>query len=421
MELVLTAIYIWIIWLVWYKYKWLKPTIVWKVLWPSFLVAAIALELIALGQYCPYSKNAFVWTYVYQMAPEYGGIVQEVYAEPNKPMKKGDKLFQMDPTRWQAEVDDSAAQLAAAKQNVKIMKAALDEAEASLLSARQQEKVLLAAREADQADIERISSDLKISREELAQYIAAANAISKLKVEEAQGQTNSLAAQLKQAQAKLAQTGAQLTQLKIGGIPQAEAAKDQASLAYNSKIGGEFTGVAQAQAQLDGHQFILDSTTIVAPSDGYVVNLDLQAGVEIRLKNQVMTFVNGEPDKYWVVGIVPQFGLQRVQPGDRAEVMLKLYPSKVFDAEVVDVIWATGEAQIKATADLEDLATFAGGEEGGKFYAVKFALKNLPKGFQPRFGASGKAAIYPKSAPAALVLLRRLEIRMDSWISYLYR
>jgi multidrug resistance efflux pump len=423
MEIVITAIYIWIIWLIWYKFKWLKPNLVWKVIWPSLLVAAIVLELISLGQYCPYSKNSFVWTYVYQMAPEYGGIVKQVYAEPNKPMKKGDKLFQMDPTRWQAKVNDSAAQLAAAKQNVKIMKAALDESEANLLSVRQQEKVLLAASAADKADIERISSDLKVSREELAQYTEAAksSAVSKLKVEEAQGQADSLAAQLKQAEAKLAETGAQLTQLKIGGIPQAVAARDQASLAYHSKIGGEFTGVAQAQAQLDRHQFSLDSTTIVAPSDGYVVNLDLQAGVEIQMKDRVMTFVNGEPDKYWVVGIVPQFGLQRVKPGDRAEVMLKLYPSKVFDAEVVDVIWATGEAQIKETADIEDLATFGGGEAGGNFYAVKLALKNIPDGFQPRFGASGKSAIYPKSAPAFLVLLRQLEIRMDSWISYLYR
>ncbi|GAH04646.1 unnamed protein product, partial [marine sediment metagenome] len=269
----------------------------------------------------------------------------------------------------------------------------------------------------------RIRSNLEVSKTELAQYLGAArsNAVSKLKVEEAQGQVDSQTAELKRAEAKLSETQAQGTQLKIGGIPQAEAAREQASLAYNSRIDGEFTGVAQAQAELDKHQSILDSTTIVAPSDGYVVNLDLQPGVEIRLKDQVMSFVNGEPDNYWVVGIVPQFGLQRVQPGDRAEVMLKLYPSQVFEAEVVNVVWATGEAQITETSQLPDLPTFGGGESGGDYYAVKLTLKNLPAGFQPRFGASGKAAIYPKSAPAALVLLRQLEIRMDSWVSYLYR
>jgi len=47
-----------------------------------------------------------------------------------------------------------------------------------------------------------------------------------------------------------------------------------------------------------------------------------------------MTFVNSKPDEYWVIGTVPQFGMQRVQKGDAAEVMLKLYPSQVFDAEV---------------------------------------------------------------------------------------
>lgn len=423
MELVITALYIWGIWLIWYKFKWLKPNVAWKVTWPSLWVAVIALELISLGQFCPYSRNAFVWTYVYQMAPEYGGIVKEVQAVANSPMKKGDTLFQMDPTRWQAEVDDYSAQLAAAKQNVKIMKATLAEAEANLVGVQLQEKVLLATTDEDNADIERITTNLELSKTVLLQYLAAAksNAVSKLTVEQARGQVDSLTAELEQARAKLAASQATLTQLKLGGIPEAEAARDQASLAYNSKIGGEFTEVAQIQAQLDKHQFILDSTTIVAPSDGYVVNLDLQAGVEIQMKGRVMSFVNADPDKYWVVGVVPQFGMQRIKPGDPAEVMLKLYPARVFQAEVINVIWATGEAQVTETADLPHLANFGGGEEGGNYYAVKLALKNLPNGFHPRFGASGKATIYPKSAPDALVLLRKLEIRMDSWISYLYR
>ena len=423
MELVITAIYIWIIWLVWYKYKWLKVTIVWKVVWPSLLVAAISLELIALGQYCPSSKNAFVATYVYEMAPEYGGIVKEVYVEANQPVKKGDKLFQMDTTQWQATVDDYAAQLAAAKQNVKINKAALDEAEANLLSVRQQEKVLLATTDLDKANIERITDLLAVSKAELLQYVEGAKtgAVSKLKVEEAQGQVDSQTAELKQAQAKLAETGAQLTQLKIGGIPQAEAARDQAALTYNSKIGGEFTDVAQAQALLDKYQYILDSTTMVAPTDGYAVSLDLQPGVEVRLKAKVMAFVEGDPAKHWVVAVVPQFGMHRVKPGDRAEVMLKMYPGKVFDAEVIDVIWATGEAQVRQSATIQNLKRFGGGEFGGNFYAVKMAVKNLPEGVELRFGASGEAAIYPESAPEFLALLRRLEIRMSSWMSYLYQ
>ncbi len=423
MELVITALYIWVIWLVWYKFKWLKPNIVWKVTWPSLWVAAISLELISLGQFCPYGKNAFIWTFVYQMAPEYGGIVTEVPAKPNVPMKKGDTLFQMDPTPWEYDVRMYSAQLAQAKEDVKESKAALDEAEADLISARQQEKVLLAAVDAAKADVERASAELKISQEELAQFQGAdrTNSVAKLKLENAQNTVNSQKAELDQSRANVREAKAQLTQLKIGGIPKAQAARDKAELAYNSKIDGEFTEVAQIQAQLDKANYQVKSTTLVAPVDGYVVDLNLQPGVEIRMKQQVLTFVDGDPGKYWVVAVVPQFGLQRVRPGDPAEVMLKLYPSEIFKAEVVDVVWATGEAQAATSASLPNLATLGGGESGGNFYAVKLALKDVPAGFTPRFGASGKAAIYPKVAPDVLVLLRRLEIRMDSWVSYLYR
>ncbi|MGJ8673902.1 HlyD family secretion protein [Rubritalea sp.] len=423
MELIITAIYIWIIWLIWYKFKWLKPNIVWKVSWPSLLVAAISLELICLGQFCPYSEKSFITTYVYQMAPEYGGMVKEVYAKPNTPIKKGEKLYQMDPTQWQAELDGAEASLAAAKQVVKENKAALDAAEAALLGVKQQEKVLDANLVEDAADIQRLTAELKTAQLELSQYQDAAKngGISKLTVERSKEKVDSQTAELQSAEAKKTLTMAQLTQLKVGSIPQAEATREKADLAYNSKINGEFTEVAQAQAQVDKYQYIVDDTTIVAPTDGYVVDMDLQPGVEIRLKQGVMTFVNSEPGEYWVIGRVPQFGMQRVQKGDTGEVMLKLYPSMIFEAEVLDVIWATGEAQITPTANLPDLASLGGGEFGGSFYAVKMGLKNLPEGFTPHFGASGRSAIYPESAPAFLVLLRKLEIRMDSWVSYLYR
>jgi multidrug resistance efflux pump len=380
MELVITAIYVLLIWLIWYKWKVLKVTVLWMIIWPSLWVAAISAELISLGQFCPYGRTAFVWTYVYQLSPEYGGIVTEVYAKPNVSMEKGDKLFQMDATPWEYDVNRYAAALAGAKQNVKVMKASVDEAS---------------------ANVKQIQASLKISEAELAQYTQAAkaNAVAKIKLEEITDTVQSQKAELEGAQAALA----------------------KAQLSYNSMIDGEHTEVAELQARLDKANYDVAQTTIVAPTNGYVVDMNLQAGVEVRLKQQVMTFVEGDLDKYWIMAKVPQFGVKRIKPGDNAEVMLKMYPSEVFEAEVVEVIWATGEAQAQTGAVLPSLATLGGGEFGGQFYAVKLSLVNEPADYVPRFGASGQVAIYPESAPDFLVLLRRLEIRMDSWISYLYR
>ena len=54
----------------------------------------------------------FVQSYVVQMAPEYGGLVKEVYVTQNQPVKKGAPLFQMDPDRWQYKVDETGSQAA---------------------------------------------------------------------------------------------------------------------------------------------------------------------------------------------------------------------------------------------------------------------------------------------------------------------
>ena len=85
------------------------------------------------------------------------------------------------------------------------------------------------------------------------------------------------------------------------------------------------------KAELAQAQFHLDNTQIVAPSDGYVVNLQLREGVFIRLKAPVMTFV--DTTDYYLIAEVLQKATQWIDPGDQVEVALEMYPGKVFPAE----------------------------------------------------------------------------------------
>ncbi len=54
---------------------------------------------------------ARVMRYSVAVVPNVVGIVTEVVAEPNQPLKKGDVLFRIDPTQYQAERDGLVAQL----------------------------------------------------------------------------------------------------------------------------------------------------------------------------------------------------------------------------------------------------------------------------------------------------------------------
>jgi len=96
----------------------LKFNLFWKFVVFGLWVAAVLTEILSLGQYTPYSKEAFVQSYVVQMAPEYGGRVKEVFIASNTPIKKGDPLFQMDSEPWRNKVNEYEAHLASADTTV---------------------------------------------------------------------------------------------------------------------------------------------------------------------------------------------------------------------------------------------------------------------------------------------------------------
>ena len=79
MELLLTIAYFFLVRLIFFDHKLLAFNLFWKFVVFGLWIGAILTEVILLGQFAPYSKEAFVQTYVVQMAPEYGGLVKEVY------------------------------------------------------------------------------------------------------------------------------------------------------------------------------------------------------------------------------------------------------------------------------------------------------------------------------------------------------
>jgi Multidrug resistance efflux pump len=59
----------------------------------------------------------------------------------------------------------------------------------------------------------------------------------------------------------------------------AAAETERANLRYDSQIGGVNTTVADVQANLELAQYYLENTTLVAPEDGLIINLQVRPGV----------------------------------------------------------------------------------------------------------------------------------------------
>ena len=312
MEILATLAYFFLVRLVFFDYKLLRFTLVWKFLVFGLYAAAALTEVILLGQYGPYSKEMIAESYVIQMAPEFGGIVKEVYVEANEPLKKGDPLFQMDPTVWEQRRDDAQASYDLAK---------------------------------DEFDRRRR---------------AGRGAVSAIEI---------------------------------------DTARD---------------AMRVAEADLNEAEFHLGHTTLLAPSDGYVVDLVLRPGAFIRLKQPVLTFVSTEDP--FLIASVNQRAARFVSEGDEAEVAVSLYPGKVFPAVVERVVWAGGGAQLIASGSLPRLDSLKGSE----YFAVRLRLQDPDPTYPMHFGANGLAAIYTGHGPDVFKLLRQLEIRSESWLSYLY-
>lgn len=373
MELLITIAYFFLVRLVFFDYKLLRFNLFWKFVVFGVWIGALLTEVLALGQFAPYSKSAFVQTYVVPIAPEWGGRVAEVYARPNVPIKKGDPLFQMDPTEKQSKVALHTAQLAAADTHVAELAQQLVQAT---------------------AQVQKVGADLEIEE------------IMYQQVKDAAGGGAASQYRLESVRQKVAALKAELIS--------AEAARESAQLALDSNVDNQPAAVAEVLASLNQARYELANTTVLAPTDGYVSNMQLHSGGYIRLKTPVMSFISSE--EHWIVAKTLQNGIQRVAPGDKAEVALAMYPGKVFDAEVVSVVWANGAAQGVPSGILPQEQQVHPGME----FFVRLKMTENDPAYPLRFGARAIVAIYSKDCADFLKLLRQIEIQSESFLNYLF-
>jgi len=145
-----------------------------------------------------------------------------------------------------------------------------------------------------------------------------------------------------------------------------------------------------------------------------VVNLQLRPGAFIRIKAPVVTFVSTET--LYLLAEVDQRAVQWIKKGDKADYALAMYPGEMFQAEVVDVIWATGRAQLNPNAILPKEEQV---ETSDIFYIKLRPLNHDPKHL-PSFGASGMMAVYTSKAADVFIILRKLELQSESLLNYIY-
>ena len=364
MEIILLLIYSGIVWVIFFKFKWLPWNFVSQVIVITLPIFALTALILYLNVVAPSSSDVRVLNYVVQVTPRVTGRVIEVPIEPNRPIRKGQVLFRIDPQPFQQKLQELRSKLPE-------FEAKLDSAQAY---SRQLGEELKGARSTRDAQSAKLA--LAIKREGQTGDLSRTGAGPKFDHEQAQTDVASLRADLAQTTANMAQVQQKLS-----------ARTDKGEL---SEVAQARAALEQLKAQIAYAEWELDQTVYRAPANGTVVNLQLRPGSYAAQLPMVpvMSFVE---DEQMILAMYTQNELRRIQPGDDAEIALKTFPNRIIKAKVDSIVWSSGTGQLPLSGTVPQTGTNP--IPPGRFAVRLKAAGRDENTFLP-MGAQGNGAIY---------------------------
>jgi membrane fusion protein, multidrug efflux system len=266
------------------------------------------------------TDDAFIQADVTQVSPRVAGHVLAVYVTDNQDVKQGEKLVDLDPADFQAQVNKAQAEVVAAEKQQAQTQDMVTSAQADVGQAQASEKA--AQTEADRAHdelkrYESLSPQARI-QQQLINYQAAANAAD-ANLAAAKQKTSSALAHVKSAQSQVQVAEAQ---------------------------------VKQAQASLAAIKLQLSYATIAAPINGYVTNKSVNPGDFVQVGQALMALVPGDPavggpnykPGLFVIANFKETQLDDMKPGQEVEFTVDAYPGHTFHGQVDSIQRGSGAA-----------------------------------------------------------------------------
>lgn len=341
------------------------------------LIAMFVYNLFA-DRMTPYTSQANVDTFLVQIAPEVTGPVVDVGARDNRPVKKGQVLFRINPVSFQIALRSAEANLA----------------------------VALQAANSSAADVQVADAQLRGQRVDMAASEQLGKIVLDLAAKRALSETQAI-----RARADIAKTRAAITRAEA----EAERARIRLGETGDSNAQVRLAIAAVEQARLD-----LRHTTVVAPADGVVTNLRLAPGQFASRGQPVLSFIADGPR--WVTAAMRENQLGKIAAGNRAYVVFDDRPGEVFPARVESVGWGIAQGGEAPTGQLPEVTAPAGWLREPQRFPVRLLLDPpgegedaLPPG---RSGAQANVVVLTRDT-SVFNPLARLWIRMIAILSYL--
>lgn len=376
----LIGIYAGICWLLIKKLKLIPWNFTTQVVVYSLPIFGSIALILSLNYFCPITSDVKVGNRSVDITTQTLGKVKKVYVKTNQEVQKGDTLFTIDPTPYEQEIRSLEAQISNMKSTVSSYNSEIEAASRNISS---------------------LQSQLDLSNKRIKQYqeLVDAGAANKFDLEQAIATSQDLQSRISAALAQ----------------------KSSLETKYNSNHNGENASVAELRARLDKAKWNLSQTVVLAPTDGFIPNVQLNEGAMMAPFKSAFVLIQKQQT---IIAFYSQNELEAVKSGDEVELALKTAPGKVVKAKLEYVVDATSQGVMNnAGGMLGGNATTSGipetarvlPETDGKLIA-KFVLdENQPP---LTVGSRGTAVIYSDHIKP-LHLIRKVMVRISSKINYL--
>jgi HlyD family secretion protein len=334
-----------------------------------------------------------------QVGSQVSGIILTLFADFNTKVKKGELIAQIDPSPFQAKVNQAQANVNSAQSAVVNSQAVVQQALAGIQAATS----ALAAAKANVVKAQAISEDDKVKVDRRV-IMVKHGADAKEDLETAQTTYSSAVAD---HDAQVAQQHAVEDNLKV--------AQAQLKVA-NSVLAANQSQVKQFAAALQSAQIDLEHTKITAPVDGVVVsrNVDVGQTVAASLAAPTLFLIAQDLTKMQVDTNVSEADVGRVRENQPATFTVDAYPGRTFNGTVTSIRKAPINVQNVITYDAVigisnlDLSLFPGMTANVKIFVNQrvnvLKVPNAALRYRP---GSGTAAVAGKgtgkSAPEKAV------------------